>query len=191
MARCAPAVRQAGVTLIELLTVMVIVVVLMAIGIPSFKYVTTDNRMSTEVNELLGDLQYARSEAVREGQTITVCAAATTSSPTSPSCATTGSTAWQNGWIVFGDVGNDQKIDTNDPVLRIQSALAGGDTFVSNGSGATNLGAFTFNRSGFVNQLGTSQVTVTLKDSTGSPAYTRCLYLTLAGMMSVQNSGCS
>lgn len=173
---------------------MVIVAILMAVGVPSFRYVTTDNRLSTEVNELLGDLQFARSEAVREGQTVTVCVASTTSTPNSPSCATAGTATWQNGWIVFSDVGNDQTIDTNDPVLRVQSAFVGGDTFVSSGSGANNLGAFSFNRSGFVGQLGASKVTVTLKDSTASSAYTRCLYLTLAGMLSVQthsqNSSC-
>ena len=180
---------QAGVTLVELLTVMVIVVILMAIGIPSFKYVTTDSRMSTEVNELLGDLQFARSEAVREGQTVTVCVAQSTT-PTSPSCATAGTTTWQNGWIVFSDVNNDQKIDTNDPVLRIQSAFLGGDTFGADNS----VSAVTFNRSGFVNQLGASKVTVKLQDSTANSVYTRCLYLTLAGMVSVQthaqNSSC-
>ena len=173
---------------------MVIIAILMAVGVPSYRYVTTDNRLSTEANELLGDLQFARSEAVREGQTVTVCVASTSSTPTSPSCATAGTTTWQNGWIIFGDVGNDQKIDTNDPVLRIQSAFVGGDTFVSSGSGANNLGAVTFNRSGFVSQLGVSQLTVMLKDSTGTSAYTRCLYLTLAGMLSVQthaqNSSC-
>lgn len=166
---------------------MVIVVILMAVGVPSYRYVTTDNRMSTEANELLGDLQYARSEAVREGQTITVCAAPAGMSPSSPSCAALGTTAWQNGWVVFGDVNGDQTIDTGDPVLRIQSAFVGGDTFASSGSGANNLGAFTFNRSGFVNQLGTSQVTVKLQDSTGTSAYTRCLNVTLSGMLSVSS----
>jgi Tfp pilus assembly protein FimT len=120
---------------------------------------------------------------------------AASTNPNSPSCAASGTTTWEKGWIVFGDVNNDQTIDTNDPVLRIQNALIGGDTFGASGSGANNLGAITFNRSGFVNQLGTSQVTLTLKDSTGNSAYTRCLYLTLAGMLSVQthaqNSSCS
>lgn len=188
--RDGPAVRQAGVTLVELLTVITIVGVLMAVGIPSYKYVTTDNRTSTEANELLGDLQFARSEAVREGQAITVCVASSTN-PTSPSCAASGTTTWQNGWIVFGDLNNDQTIDTGDPVLRIQNAFASSDTFGSSNS----VSAVTFNRSGFVNQLGAAQVTVTLHDSTSYVTYTRCLYLTQAGMLSVQthaqNSSCS
>lgn len=185
-----PVARQAGLTLVELLTVMVIVAILMAVGIPSYRYVTTDNRMSTEANELLGDLQYARSEAVREGQTVTVCVAQSTSS-TSPSCAAAGTTTWEKGWIVFSDVNNDQTIDAGDPVLRIQSAFVGGDAFGAN----NNINAISLNRSGFVNQLGASQVTVTLKDSTANSAYTRCLYLQQSGMLSVQthaqNSGCS
>jgi type IV fimbrial biogenesis protein FimT len=190
MRRDVLAARQAGVTLIELLTVMVIVAILMSIGIPSYRYITTDNRLSTEANKLLGDLQFARSEAVREGQSITVCVARSTSS-TSPSCAAAGTTTWEKGWIVFSDVNNDQTIDSGDPVLRIQTAFVGGDTFGS----SNNVGAITFNRSGFVNQLGASQVTVTLHDSTSNSAYTRCLFLTQAGMSSVQttaqNSSCS
>src|SRR6185312_12491017 len=106
---------QAGFTLIELLTVVVIVVILMTIAVPSYRYVTTDNRMSTEANELLGDLQFARSEAAREGQSVTACVAQSTSS-TSPSCAAAGTTAWQKGWIVFSDVNNDQTIDAGDAV---------------------------------------------------------------------------
>ena len=184
------AARQAGVTLVELLTVMVIVAILMSIGIPSFRYITTDNRMSTEANQLVGDLQFALSEAVKEGQSITVCVAASTS-PTSPSCAASGTTTWQSGWIVFSDLNNDQTIDSGDPVLRIENAFVGGDTFTS----TNNISAITFNRSGFVNALGTSQVSVVLHDSTSSSVYTRCLYLTQAGMMFVQthaqNSSCN
>ncbi|HEY7888514.1 MAG TPA: GspH/FimT family pseudopilin [Steroidobacteraceae bacterium] len=191
MQRGAPAVRQAGVTLVELLTVVTIAGILMAIGVPSYRYITTDNRTSTEANKLLGDLQFARSEAVREGQSITVCVALSTN-PTSPSCAASGTTTWEKGWIVFGDVNNDQTIDTGDPVLRIQNAFGGSDTFGSNHS----VSAVTFNRSGFVNQLGATQVTVTLHDSTSYVTYTRCLNLTQAGMLSVQThaqnpSGCS
>ena len=58
--------KLAGVTLVELLTVMSIVAVLLGIAIPSYRYVTTSNRMSGEVNGLLGDLQFARVEAIRE-----------------------------------------------------------------------------------------------------------------------------
>ncbi|MFK9866802.1 Tfp pilus assembly protein FimT/FimU, partial [Escherichia coli] len=62
--------RQAGFTLTEVMIVTTIVAILFGIGLPSYKYVTTSNRVASEVNALLGDMQFARSEAVREGQTV-------------------------------------------------------------------------------------------------------------------------
>ena len=55
---------QSGVTLIEMVVVMAIVGILIGVGVPSFRYVTNSNRMSSEVNNLLGDMQFARSEAL-------------------------------------------------------------------------------------------------------------------------------
>jgi type IV fimbrial biogenesis protein FimT len=178
-----PPTQQAGVTLVELLTVMVIVVILMAIGVPSFRYVTTANRMANEMNSLVLDLQYARSEAVREGQYVTVCIAGSTGS--SPACAGLATTTWQKGWIIFSDLSNNQTITGSDPVLRIQNpfstAFASSDTFTSTNS----VSAITFNRNGFA-YLGASGVTITLHDPTNNSVYTRCLYLTQAGMLTTQ-----
>src|SRR3984885_557009 len=93
--------RIAGVTLLEVLTVITIVCVLMALGVPSYQYITNANRISGEVNDLLGDMQYARSEAIKEGQTVSVCASA---NPTSASPTCSGAITWQTGWIVFSDL---------------------------------------------------------------------------------------
>ena len=175
-----PCVRQAGVTLIELLVVITIVVILMSIGVPSFRYVTTSNRVSAEINSLLGDLQYARSEAARQGQYVTVCVAQSTN-PASPSCATSGTDTWQKGWIVFGDFNNDGTVDSGDPVLRIQNAFTASDTLVSNHSTS----AVTFNRDGFAH-LGNATTRITLQDSTANSTYDRCLDITQAGMMTTK-----
>src|ERR1039457_2312011 len=92
---------SAGFTLIELLTLITIVAILMALAVPSYQYVTNSNRISGEVNGLLGDMQYARSEAIKEGQTVTVCSS-TNPTAAAPTCA--GNAAWQNGWIGCSDV---------------------------------------------------------------------------------------
>jgi len=70
-----------------LLVVITIVAILMGLGVPSFKYVTVSNRMSAEVNGLLGDMQLARAEAIKEGSSVTVC-----SSTDGANCS--GSTDW-------------------------------------------------------------------------------------------------
>ena len=160
----------------ELLTVIVIVAILMAIGVPSYRNVTTSNRVATEADALLRDLQYARSEAVRQGQPVTVCI-----SKTGAACDS-ASTSWQEGWMVFSDWNGNQTVDTGDTVLRVQRAFSSSDTFQS---GNTDY-AVTFTRDGFAQNLGATGLTITLHDSTSNQNYTRCLDVSTAAMMSVQ-----
>ena len=151
MCRAHPAQRRAnrGITLFEILVVMGIVGILTAIGVPSFRYITTSNRIASEVNGLLGDLQFARAEAIKEGQTVTVCV-----STDNTNCSTT-STAWNSGWIVFSDVNNDATINTN-IVLHKQTAFSGTDTFTASNS----IGSISFNREGFAERDGFTEEAV-------------------------------
>ena len=176
--RGAPAHRQCGVTLFELVIVMLIIAILAGVGIPTYQYVTTSSRMSAELNALLGDLQYARSEAVRQGQPVSVCIADQTTPPYS--CAASGSENWDQGWLVFSDVGGTKNYDSGagDEILRVQTAFSSGDTFTD----ADGVSAVSFNRDGFAN-LGVPQMTLTLKDKTDNSQYTRCLYVSQSGMM--------
>jgi type IV fimbrial biogenesis protein FimT len=171
---------QAGVTLIELLIVVILAALLMSIGLPSYRYVTTSNRMATEIDSLLGDMQYARSEAVREGQYVTVCVAGSTN-PATPSCAASGTATWQNGWIIFSDVNHDGTVDSVGSVLRIHNAFASSDTFVASPAAS----AVTFNREGFAS-LGSGATRISLNDSGNDQLYGRCLDINQAGMMTTQ-----
>jgi type IV fimbrial biogenesis protein FimT len=162
---------QTGFTLTELVVVMAIVGILLGIGVPSFKYVTTANRVSSEVNALLGDMQYARSEAVREGQTVTVC-----TSTDGANCTGGGGNTWQGGWIVFSDANGDKAVQSaTEPVLRVKNTFSGQDTFTS------TVNAVTFNREGFAVALPNAGVLVTLHDSSNTATYTRCLQITFVG----------
>jgi type IV fimbrial biogenesis protein FimT len=167
--------RYRGVTLLELVVVMSIVAILLSIAIPSYKYVTNSNRIAAEGNGLLGDLQYARAEAIKEGQSVTVCIAAVTPSNT---CAT-ASNSWASGWIIFSDVNGNAAVDPGDIVLRSSPAFTGTDTFTASGT----TGAFTFNREGFA--AGLTATVVTLHAVPTNNQSTRCLSVSAVGMMAI------
>jgi type IV fimbrial biogenesis protein FimT len=171
--------RHAGFTLLELMIALTVAAVLFSIAIPSFQYVTASNRVSSEVNAMLGDMQFARAEAIKEGQTVTIC-----SSNDGTTCS--GTTTWTFGWIVFNDPNNNKVVDApGEVVMRVQKAMGSGDTFVAN----NNLQAVTFNREGFALGLPAGGVTLTLHNSTAVTAYSRCLALTLIGQMTTQLHG--
>ena len=66
---------QQGFTLIELIVVIVILAILSAISLPSFQRTIISNRMTTEINTLVTDLHFAKTEAIKRSKNITICAA--------------------------------------------------------------------------------------------------------------------
>ena len=61
-----------GFTLIELLVVLTLIAILAAIGVPSFREMIKNNRVTGQNNELVAMLNFAKSEAVRRSTTVTV-----------------------------------------------------------------------------------------------------------------------
>src|ERR1700722_13509659 len=128
--------KASGFTMIELMMTIAIATIVMTLAIPSFRYVTNANRIASEINGLLGDMQFARAEAIKEGQGVTVCV-----STDHATCAA-NDTDWQHGWIVISSVAAVG-------VLRVQSQFSGTDTFSAN----HNIFAITFNREGYAGGL--------------------------------------
>jgi len=168
--------RSAGFTLVELVFTVTIAAILVSIAVPSFRYVTNANRVASEINALLGDMQFARAEAVKEGRYVTIC-----SSADGATCS--GTVTWNTGWIVFTDPNRNQTVDPGESVLRVQAALGAGDTL---GDGATK--SVTFNREGFAFGLA-GAVTLALHDATATSAYTRCLAISIVGQLQTQKYG--
>lgn len=171
----------AGMTMVELLTVMAIVAILIGIATPSYRYITTVNRISSEVNGLLGDMQLARIEAIKQGSPVTVCA-----SSDGATCLGGTSTTWTRGWIVFSDLNGNGLVDVSVPpetVLRIQRAFAGTDTAVADVAAP----AVVFNRDGFA-RLG-AVTTIKVHDVTNTSVYARCLEITPVGSMTTLRAG--
>jgi type IV fimbrial biogenesis protein FimT len=165
-----PSRRAFGFTMMELLMTIAIAGIVAMIGIPSFRYVTNANRISGEVNGLLGDLQFARAEAIKEGQNVTVCVSAL-----GASCD--GTSTWQSGWMVYSNpTGVITPLATS--ILRIQAKFSSTDTFVASPAAS----AITFNREGYAVGIAGGGTLISLHDSTDTTAWTRCLSITLNGM---------
>jgi type IV fimbrial biogenesis protein FimT len=176
---------MAGFTVTEVVMVMTIIGIVAAIGIPSFKYVTTSNRISSEINGLLGDMQFARSQAIKEGQTVTVCTSSD-STVANPTCNTGGAgNTWNTGWIVFLDSNGNQQVDPGEQVIRRQPAFNGTDTLQSSVSYA----AATYNRMGYAPTNWNRTITINLHDASNTSAWTRCLAITPAGSVTTEQFG--
>jgi type IV fimbrial biogenesis protein FimT len=171
-----------GFTMVELAMVMSIAAILAMIAIPSFRYVTSSNRAAQEVNALLGDMRYARTEAVKEGLQVTICA-----SSDGQTCS--GLAEWKNGWIVFSNPLGDHIVPGGQLPLRVQNAFAisfkSNDTFQA----IPALKWVVFNREGFAPTALGATANVELHDPTNTPAFTRCVEVTILGLISTVKNG--
>lgn len=86
--------RQTGFSLLELIVTMAVAAILIGIAIPSYRSVVERNSVTARVNDLVGDLHYARSEAATRGQDVYICA-----SSDGTRCTQSGD--WTQGWIVY------------------------------------------------------------------------------------------
>jgi type IV fimbrial biogenesis protein FimT len=167
---------NSGFTLVELMVVITIVAILLGFGVPSYRYVTNSNRISAEVNGLLGDLQFARSEAIKEGGTVTVC-------PPDNTGQTCGnSSTWDQGWIVTS-------LNVTPGVLRVQKPFATTkDSFVAT-LGQT---AISFDRNGFASAqpvMLNGSVVVKLTTIPNNQQWQRCVETIIGGAIATEKYG--
>jgi type IV fimbrial biogenesis protein FimT len=61
-----------GFTLLELMVTVAVLAILVTVGVPSFRDLIQNNRVTTQTNELVTALNFARTEAVKRGRAIEV-----------------------------------------------------------------------------------------------------------------------
>jgi type IV fimbrial biogenesis protein FimT len=119
--------KQKGLTLLELLIVVSIASILLSVGVPSFRSVIMDNRLSDESNAFVASISAARSSAVRYQRNATICPIADYDAPVK-TCA--NGTDWSNGWMVWVDRDRDS-VTSPSEVLSVQEPMHDSLTFQS------------------------------------------------------------
>ena len=177
-----------GFTLIELMVTIAIAGILLSLAVPSMTTVIKNNRLQSAVSSFAVDLQFARSEAIKRGQNVTVC-------PSSDGNSCLGTDTWHKGWMVFYDAGTIGTYDTTkgDTPLRYRAALINGDTAVA-GTGAAGTTApannwVTFNREGFASGGGAGTTMFKFNTADGAVKSKRCVSVDLTGRLTTVVDG--
>lgn len=167
-------VKQNGVTLIELLVAIVVIAVSLAMALPAMSQFIKNNRANAHANELVNDIQVARSEAIKRGAGATICV-----STNSTSCAV-GDDDWGHGWLVFSDLDLDGVLDIDtsdgevcheaeDCIRKTAGPISGDGTISGNGTGAIS-----FLPTG-LSRTGAARITLTCTDCTKDPVRNICV----------------
>jgi type IV fimbrial biogenesis protein FimT len=147
-----------GFTLIESMVAIAVMLVLMAIAVPSFRDASRGSQLRSAANDLVTSAHFARSEAIKRNAPVTMCM-----SFDGVNCA--GSGSWEQGWIVRSGV--TLRRHTAKPTgVRITASGITTLTFQPTGVDATSA-VFTVCRS--PTDAGLEQRLVTI-DATGRPS---------------------
>ena len=107
---------QSGLSLVEVLVAIVIAGLLLTFALPAFQSMQARRAVSGAMDILNSDFAYARSEAIKRGNFVTVC-----SSDNGSVCL--ASNEWGAGWIIY-EGGASATVPAGS-ILRVQGPPAG------------------------------------------------------------------
>ncbi len=122
---CKPKVYP-GLTLIELMIVLLILSVTVALAAPPMRGLIYRTTVDTEINRLMASVNLVRSEAIERNQPVTMCPSRMAETGVA-SC----SGAFSDGWIIFSNRNRDSVIDAEDEVIQVFEGLPTGYTLTN------------------------------------------------------------
>jgi type IV fimbrial biogenesis protein FimT len=140
---------EAGLSLIETMMAMTVLAILSSIAAPSFRNSTASQAINAADENLVGSLQFARTQAMALGLPVRLCRSGSGANGL-PQCdngaSDSGHDGFEDGWLVFTDAnGNGQPDQASDLLRRSRADLNSmltirGNTNVRNDVAFTNVG---------------------------------------------------
>ncbi|MEM1153022.1 MAG: GspH/FimT family pseudopilin [Pseudomonadota bacterium] len=132
--------QQAGLTLIELMSTLLILAVTVTLAAPSMRATIQSNQLETETTRFLDAFSIARSEAVLRNLPVSLCPSAMASTGLA-SCTGT----FDRGWILFTNRDrNSTYTPATDELLRVFSPIPAGLRLTNSGGSQAVGGLITF-----------------------------------------------
>lgn len=111
--------KPLGFTLVELLTTLAVLTVVITVAIPALSSTTDSIRERTQINQLMGDLNFARSRAITSRRPVSICAG-------QADCDRLAK--WSGQILIFDDLNANGIFDQDDVLLRT-TRVEGGHTW--------------------------------------------------------------
>lgn len=170
-----------GFSIYELMTVLAIIAICMSWAFPSFLDAMRTNRVASRTNELVTAINLARTESIRRGNDVFVCASGN---------ASTCAGEWDDGFIIWNDANSNGAKDLGDEVLRVVGEQDGLQT-----TSAATFRSIRFNSRGIASNLPApdNERVILLEPSNGCPTGTqlrRNLRVTTTGQVVVAKAAC-
>lgn len=118
---------ERGFSLLELLVVLGLALALAALALPSFRSLVVRWVLQTEGQALVDDLRFARTQAVTQGQPVSIC-------PSTDGATCADHADWGRGWLMFIDTDANRMIDAGDRLIRQHQPSSAVQSIVSNGT---------------------------------------------------------
>lgn len=172
--------RNRGFTLVELMVTLAVGTILVVTTVPAYTSMTERSAVASSVNAFVGELRYARSEALKRSANVSIC-------PTANSLDCNNATSpWMpsgsSEHMIFVDNDGDGTFDTSDDeVLKLIPAVFGSVNVSATGGEKF----FSFSRKGIMTVPNPNL------QFSASSSNQRCLSMTLTGRSSVEHGACS
>jgi len=123
--------KEAGFSLIELITIIAVLAIMVAIALPSFGAMLQKAEASSTSQLLTTSFSAARFRAVTDNAPVTVC-------PSVDGRTCRGDADWSDGWILYRDPGHDRQPRTGDAVVQRIERMSG-ELLVRSTAGRTHV----------------------------------------------------